>query len=159
MWLARLRHPEVPVSCVLRAGNETFDVDAFLEDSRWKPNAVYHRGEKRHPTSVRVTRVSGFNLEISHGAFEDFDRAVTDSVAFLERERAELSRLSALVGAGHVTLDFAVEYDREKHPFFGRTFPLSIIQAASKAGVKLELSFYPRAREHDVPNDATRPPS
>ena len=130
------------MSCVLRTSSDGFDVDAFLRDSPWRPNAVYRRGVERY-RSRGPEPASGFNLEVSSGEFADFEQAVADAVAFLRREQKEVARLVAATGA--FTLDFAVEYDVERAPFFSRTFPVELIRAAAEAGGRLSLSFYPRS--------------
>jgi hypothetical protein len=131
------------MGCVLRAGSEMFDVDAFLRVSAWKPAAIYHRG-KRHFSRQPPSEISGFNLVVSE---EDFgERAIEEAIAFLAREKDELARLTREAGRPF-TLDFATEYDIEKFPFFSRRFPIELVAAAARAGGQLEISCYPPSIE------------
>jgi hypothetical protein len=136
---------EVGVGCVFRCGSPTFDVDAFLRASPWKPSAVYHRGVRRF-RSQAPTDLSGFNLVVSE---EDFgERAIEEAIAFLQREHDELARLTRESGRPF-TLDFATTYDVEKFPFFSRRFPSELVAATARAGGQLELSCYPPSIEGD----------
>ena len=139
------------VGCVLRCGSETFDVDAFLRASPWRPSAVYHRGVRQFARQA-PTNLSGFNLLVSE---EDFgEPAFAEAIAFLEREHDELGRLTRESGRPF-TLDFAATYDLEKYLFFSFRFPSELVSAAGRAGAQLELSCYPPSIEDS--GDASRP--
>jgi len=142
------------MKCVFRAYGEAFDVDAFLTHSRWRPQPIFHAGERRTPGSGggRVHRYSGFHLGVpgsdTPGAV--FAQQVEAVLTFLVRERAELERLSAFPGLELSVLDFGVPL-REELAMLTVSFPLPLVQAAAKAHVALQATIY-RTAESSIPS-------
>jgi hypothetical protein len=122
--------------CVLRAGSETFDVDAFLADSSWEPSAVFRRGESRGPN--RITSQSGFNLVVSNQ--DRIAEQIPEVLLFLSAHEPEILRLVQSVGPENVVLDFGTGF-RESAAQSER-FTAKLVRAAGSANVALEISIY-----------------
>jgi len=122
--------------CVLRAGSESFDVEAFLAVSSWEPSAVYRRGESRKPN--RISAHSGFNLVVS-----DHDRIaqqIPDVLLFLAAHESEIRRLVESVGPENVVLDFGTGFRDTAAQ--SELLTATLVRAAGSANVALEISIY-----------------
>jgi hypothetical protein len=132
------------MECVLRVYGQAFDVNGFLVDSPWRPNPVYHRGEKQ--LSLRgfeVLEFSGFVLSVPGSdilgeAFADHASAV---LKFLEENHSECERLKAFPGIEGRTLDFASPL-REDQPMRSHHIPLELVRVAADLGIALEITVY-----------------
>ncbi len=128
--------------CVLRASGIEFDVDGFLRVSSLAPCAVHRRGTPRLPG--RVHESSGFNIAVSDASWSDLPSQIADAEQFLSRHSREIERLMRFPGVEGAVLDFPVnlrigdgvvaQFDR---------FPASLVRAAGRLGLSLELSIYP----------------
>ncbi|MGN6507552.1 MAG: hypothetical protein ACTHM6_18500 [Tepidisphaeraceae bacterium] len=124
---------------VLRASGSEFDVDRFLEDSPWKPAAVFRRGESRTPSGLKRT-VSGFNLSISDAGFDKFAEQQIDAISFLSRHTDEIARLITFAGVDGAVLDFGVAWRDVAAQ--SDTFSADLVRLAGACGLSLELSHY-----------------
>jgi hypothetical protein len=100
------------VSCVLRAGGETFNVDSFLADSLLEVCAVFRRGEPRlasRPNGPKSEQ-SGINIPIGESEMDDLSGQIQDAVSFLEQQEAELRRLVGFPDVESVGLDFGIAW-------------------------------------------------
>jgi hypothetical protein len=129
--------------CVLRAGGDSFDVDQFLASSSFRPTAIFRRGERRWPEFAArpVSAISGFNLTVSDDDGDDQgERQVADALAFIERNRGELMRLTSR-GDVATCLDFGCVLRREK---FAKSLrlPVEIVRECAALGIEIEVSVY-----------------
>ena len=127
--------------CVLRVQSRTTAVERLLRTSRLKSIIVFRKGEPRAPGSTKLSRQSGFNVDVSRadGALEMQTR---DAVRFLRRHAAGVSRLRRHRECAGMTLDFGV-YDRAttERPWPSYHFPASLIELAGRYRIDIELSF------------------
>jgi hypothetical protein len=134
------------MQCVLRTYGQSFDVDRFLADSPWRPNPVYHRGEKKVQVRVRGPEsheCSGFVFGIpgSDTLGEAFADQVSTVLKFLDENHSECERLKAFPGIEGRTLDFAVPL-RDDQPMRSHHIPLELVRAAADLGIALEITVY-----------------
>jgi hypothetical protein len=137
------------MDCVLRVYGRVFDVDGFLADSPWRPNPVYHRGEKRvHPRRSEFHECSGFVLSVpGYDALgESFADQVVAALKFLDENHSECERLKAFPGIEGRILDFAVPL-RVDQPMLSNHIPLELVGAAADLGIALEVTVYAVASE------------
>jgi hypothetical protein len=133
--------------CVLRVSGTQFDVDAFLDVSALLPDGVYRRGEPRGSSAKpdgEVHAESGMNISVSDAPWSDLTAQVADAERFLEDHEEEIRRLSRFPGIEDLVLDFPVDQR------IGRSvvvqsdrLPVSLVAAAGKLGLALEISIYP----------------
>ncbi len=129
------------MSCMLRIGGETLDIDALLSQSALDFYNVWRKGEPRNGGS-KVHARSGATMVVSNAEFEEFDLQVKDAIAFLELHGTALAKVASLPGADHVGLDFAVSI-REGFFTLCSYLPPRLIQLAALAGIGIEISHYP----------------
>ena len=130
------------MTCVLRAGGEAFDVDAFLAESPFEVEAIFRRGEprlKHRPDGPKCTR-SGFNVATSESDIGDLKGQVEGAIQFLERHSTELRRLMAFEGVEGAELNFAVF--RREVPDQTHKFPSELLLRAGVLGLDIALSHY-----------------
>lgn len=134
------------MSCVLRAGGELFDVDLYLSSSTLTACAIFHKGEPQSSlpgVKVRLSEKSGINVDVSDKDFADLDGQITDAMAFLRSNLAELQRLAVFPGVDGVLIDFAVE---AKDTFTqSYIFPAELLKLAGDLGISIEVSLYPES--------------
>ena len=133
-----------PVSAVLRAYGNAFDVDAFLDGCTLPVCAVKRRCEPVLPASQsngRRHEGSGVHISASEAGFDEFAQQAADATEFLRREFEQVRRLCGWPGIEGVTLDFGVhrrdvvaQYD---------VFPSELVRVAGSLGLAIELSQYP----------------
>jgi hypothetical protein len=137
--------------CVLRAGADNFDVDQFLASSCFRPTAIFRRGERRFPKSASspVSRVSGFNLTVSDDDGDDHEeKQVADALAFIERNRNELMRLTNRKDV-KTCLDFGCVLRRDAFMKSLR-LPIGIVRECAALGIEIEVSVYADESPADV---------
>ena len=139
------------MECVLRVHGVDFDVNRFLEESPWRPNPVYHRGEER-PFRGRGTELekhSGFVVGVA-GADDtwndDFAAQTAAVLSFLRENHLECARLASFPGIDGRTLDFAVPL-LDGEPMRAHHLPVALVQAAAEVGMALEVTVYAVAAE------------
>jgi len=94
--------------CMLRCSGESFDVDAFLTTSKWKPHPIWHKGEYKYKNSKRGKRLhSGFNMPISKDG--DLPIQIKHAKTFLKSNYDELKRLSEYPGVEIIQIDFGLQ--------------------------------------------------
>ena len=123
---------------VLRVSGATFDVDAFLKESPFKPDIVYRKGQRRRPASRGAQTSSGFNVLISES--EDPDEQVKSATRFLRDNRTELLRIMKTKGIDNVTIEISCP----QKEFVARTahLPTPLLGAAGALGINIDVSFY-----------------
>lgn len=112
-----------PMSCVLRF------TSPMLREQLFGVSLTPYRIEKECA-----------HFSVSQSDFDDFPGQLSDAVAFLSANAADVTLLmgsAEAVGA----LDFAVEFRDEGFQF--RTFPPTLVRQAGAMGLGLELSLYP----------------
>ena len=137
--------------CILRAGGKAFDVDAFMKRTSLPVSRSYRRGEARVPQkkSGRLKhRDSGLTAGVSDASWSRLAAQVRDAEQFLVTYRKELARLARCPGLEYLVLDFPI-YLRIGKKIRGSViaaqsdlFPASLVCAAGKLGIGLELSMY-----------------
>jgi hypothetical protein len=124
--------------CVLRASGKTFDVDAFLKGSDFKPSVVYRKGQRRKPASRGSQVSSGFNLTVSNS--DEPKRQVDDALAFVRDNREELLRLGRFGGVDDVILDFAIA--QREFVAHSAELPAELLTLAGSLGIDIHVSSY-----------------
>jgi hypothetical protein len=130
------------MGCVLRAAGDSFDVAAFLEQSSFRPQAVYRKGETL-PAGMgtdRVRSASGFDLTVSEAGLSDLDGQIVDAIVFLDRHEEELRRLGSYAGVDVVSLDFAVA--RREMVAQTESFPPDLLWRAGALDIALSITHY-----------------
>jgi len=128
--------------CVLRASGIQFDVDRFLRRSSFAPCAVHRRGTPRLPKRVHAS--SGINVPVCDASWSDLPAQIADAERFLVKYSREIKRLIRFPGVEGAGLDFPINLrigDAVAAQF--DHFPASLVRAAGRLGLSLELSIYP----------------
>lgn len=128
------------MSCILRIGGTSLDIDALLSSCSLTPDAQWRRGEVQ-TVGRKVCSTSGANFVASDAEFDAFDLQVADVTAFLREHSAQLRCLAAFDGVDSATLDFAVSIHEDT---MVRSCALSpeLVRLAADLGLGLEVTFY-----------------
>jgi hypothetical protein len=132
------------MSCMLRAWGRAFDVDQCLSKLSIDATKVYQRGEPRfrtRPTGARQ-RFSGFNSVVSGAERNQLARQLREAEQYVRTHARLLRRLRKWPGVEGVELDFGVEWKRDA-VVQSSCIPESLVAAAARAGVALEITMYP----------------
>ena len=127
------------LGAVLRASGSKANVETFLRRTKWSPLSVFWRGKKRIEHSKSVSKINGFNVNISDAEGLELPKQVKDAVRMLRRDAAEFRSLKRL--KLHAVLDFAVELKDRDGPAFFR-FPSELLRLLAKYELSLEVSYY-----------------
>lgn len=134
------------MSCVLRAAGRNFDVDSFLQSSSLELLIVYHRGQRRFPSSkMTPDEESGMNISVSNREFSDLTGQIEDAMRFLTDHLEELTRLRDFPGLERLVLDFPVA-DRDV-AVQRDGFPAALISLMGELRIDLHVSHYPRSQD------------
>lgn len=134
--------------CILRAYGETLDAEALTTCIQLEAKRVWKRGEKRSATSGKVHSDSGVTFAASNADLDDFMSQVSDAIAFLERNLASVSALSAFPGVERVTLDFGRAIYKSNFAAFSY-LPPQLVRLAASANIGIEISVYTSSDEPD----------
>ncbi len=127
------------MGCVLRVWGKSFDVDAFLKASSFKPLTIWHTGESQLPASNpagRRQQHSGMHISVSEREFSDLSGQIKDAISFLQTYHGELLRLK----------DFPVE-DRDAAVQCD-SFPPELLVLLGNLRIMLAISRYPIPTNH-----------
>jgi hypothetical protein len=136
--------------CVLRAFGTAFDVDRFVEKTSLPNPEVRHKGSygRLRRKSKRKWSHTGLTVSVSRASWSSLKAQVADAERFLVKHNREIARLSRSKGLEHLVLDFPI-YLRIGMKLRGSIvaaqsdrFPASLVRAAGKLGVGLELTVY-----------------
>ena len=124
--------------CMLRCSGKSFNVDAFLAISKWKPNPIWHKGKYRHIKTKRIKSVdNGFNMPISKAG--DLPKQINSATKFIQSHYNELKRLSEYPGVEMIQIDFALQlFD----PVYFARFPDKFLKCIEGLNISLDLSIY-----------------
>lgn len=134
--------------CILRAFGDAFDVDAFVTHSTLPLHSVFHKGERRFPTSPRnqtCFTTCGLQITVSDREFADLSGQIEDAILFLHTHRDELARLTAFPGVEKVRLDFPRDLRIGTDRIWTQSdyLPPSLLRAAGNLDIGIVLSLYP----------------
>lgn len=126
---------------MLFVAGESFDVDAFLADSRWKERArVFRKGTKTGLSRIPLSTRSGFGLPVGD-ELEELPQQMDAASDFLTRDADELSRLADLPPAIEMELRFGVYWHRDSI-CIPLTLPRDLVGAAGKVGLSISVFVY-----------------
>ena len=127
--------------CVLRVESAIAQVERLVEASRLRPVSIYRKGQPRVPGARSLSRMSGYNVDVSHLA--GIKEQARDAIRFLKRHNADLHRLRRHKSYRGMTLDFGL-YDRatKDRPWPTYRLPAELIELGGKLRIEIELSFY-----------------
>ncbi len=130
------------MSCVLRASGKSFDVDAFLATSPFKPESVFRKGEliAPHQADGAARATGGFNLSVSAASMDDLAAQVDDATRFLDEHEEELRRLGGFDGVDIVFLDFLVRW--REAAVHTDAFPSDLLWRAGALDISLAVSHH-----------------
>lgn len=95
------------MGCLFRVEGLRFDVDRFLQRSKWDPVHVWHRGEVHRNTRIMS---SGFNVDVSVAGLNEFSRQQKDAIRFLKQKTGTVRRLHRRPDVDILELDFAIQW-------------------------------------------------
>ena len=130
------------MSCVLRAYGKYFDVDKFLENSPFIPCAIFYKGKPRSSgKKSKLSKNSGFNLDISDAGFNEFEKQMVDAIFFLQQNYEEIKRLKNFPGLESLGLDFAIDYPEE---LFSKSIELNmeLLKEIIRCDIGADISIY-----------------
>jgi hypothetical protein len=135
------------MSAVLRAYGASFDVDAFLKDSRLSPSRVWRIGEPSSRSGASPNRSSGLTVAVSEAEMSNLSHQIQETVAFLQSHVDELARLVAFAGVDEIGIDFAVSW---RDDVVTQTDSLSaeLVGLAGRLGLGIDISHYPVSHPH-----------
>jgi len=131
------------MGCTLRVSGKSLDVDEYLKLTSFKNIHVYKKGEPRFKTipKGKKNKLSGINIVINNGSFDNLKRQIKTVMAFLENNKKEIKRLSNFKGVeGSPVLDFGINI--RNYPAQFNRFPAELVACAGKLGLAIELSQY-----------------
>jgi hypothetical protein len=136
------------MSCILRAGGNSFNVDDFIGKTSLVADSVWRRGEKRFPTSTTNKTIkdsSGIRVIVSKADFCELSKQIEDTISFLRKNYDDLKKLNSFPGVEGTEIDFGAEISP---PFWASfTFPPELLMLAGSVDISLRLSVYPTVNE------------
>lgn len=136
------------MTCILRAGGATFDVDDFLSKSSLVADSLWRKGERRFPrsrSSEEINETSGVRVVASEADFSDLSQQIEDVIAFIRKNQEPVRALASFPGVEGAVLDFGAEIYPPGWASF--TLPAELLLLAGSVGVSLCLSVYPTDTE------------
>ena len=130
------------MSCILRVGGASLDVDALLAAIDLKPYRIWRKGEPRtsRPGS-RLREASGMCFAVSEADFREFDEQMREATEFLQRHLADMKIMETYPEVEWFDLDFGIELRDVTIPT--DVLRPAFLKAAAGSGVTVCLSHYP----------------
>ena len=127
--------------CVLRVSGD-FDPAEVLASLKLKASHAFKAGEPRFASKPegRKNAYSGFTVNVSDADWTLHELAA-DAQAFIEQFETDLVALGSMAVVVDVRLDFPV--DQRNVVVQSEYFPPALVRAAGRAGIGLEITFYP----------------
>lgn len=138
--------------CVLRVSGDSFDPDELLRGLRLKASHRFKAGEPRWKAKPdgRKNTYSGFTVNVSDAQWTLRDQ-VDDATRFIVLFEQELRALAGTPGVDDIRLDFPIE----QRDVFAQAeyFPPTLVQAAGRVPLGLEITLYPCSDDDDDVQD------
>ena len=137
--------------CVIRAYGKHFDATTFASKTTLPVSSVHLRGEPVFRTQGRRSpkrRLSGIVIRVSRGSWDNLAKQIRDAERFLRKHSAQLSRLGRNKHIGLFVMDFPINLRIGRGRGGGKIvvqsdgFPSSLVKAAARLGLGLELTIY-----------------
>jgi hypothetical protein len=80
---------------VLRASGSKASVETFLTRTKWSPLSVFWKGKKRSDHAP-VSKINGFNVNVSDADGLELPKKVKDAVRMLRRDAMRISKAAAV---------------------------------------------------------------
>ena len=137
--------------CVIRAYGKRFDAETFANRTTLPVVAVHRRGQplypRRGPRSPKAPR-SGIVIRVSRASWDDLPKQIRGAERFLRKHAAQLIRLGRNKHLDSFVLDFPINLrigtgrGGRKIVIQSDRFPSSLVTAAARLGLALELTVY-----------------
>lgn len=136
------------MGCVLRIAGSKSAVRAFTARTSLPVCRVFIKGEPMFPGMKRLTRITGFNIDVSSASGTDHKAQVRDALRFFKRHALELRRLRAAFPRAKPELDFSIWVTAPPETFtHSYWLPPPLLTLAAQCGVTIRFSFYPTQEE------------
>jgi hypothetical protein len=142
------------MSCILRAGGQHFDVDAYCAATNLCVYLLRRKGEKRHPNSATndtIYESSSVQIEASKADFCELPKQIADVILFLQQNGDDVKALSNFAGVEDVEFDFGADISSPYWASF--VFPTELLVLLGATGASLCLSVYPTAEVNEIDDD------
>ena len=126
--------------CILRVVSTRTAIESLIKTSDLRPFKIYRKGEPIVSGSKKLSRYSGFNVDVSQA--DDLDNQVREAIRFLKKHSAGLRRLRRHRSFKEMTLDFGVWNRAPQKPAQFFRLPDPLVQLSGKSGIGIELSLY-----------------
>jgi hypothetical protein len=130
------------MTCILTVHGAELDIDGLLDGLRIEPFDSWRKGE---PTSkVRPHKLkehSGAIFRVSEADTGEHEQLIGDAIAFLEKNLADIQKMTSFPGVEEVNIDFGVHFKDTIIPM--DYLPAGLVSLAGRAGVSICLSHYP----------------
>jgi len=134
------------MSCVLRVAGSKAAVRSFTARTSLPVCRVFIAGEPLLAGGSKLTRVTGFNVDVSSAPGTDLPEQVRDAIRFFKRHARELRRMRTAFRRGSPELDFTVSVSEPSSTFtHSYRLPPALTELASAYGFTVRLSLYPTA--------------
>ena len=136
------------MSCMLRVGGDSLDLDSLLESTSLVPNNTWRKGDYRIKDSPKrgVCDTSGASFIVSDADFDAFETQKEDAITFLIANANSLHTLLSFSGVDGSSLDFGVDWS-DPYVVQSYSFPAKLISLAGELHLELEISVYVRGEE------------
>ncbi|RYD53369.1 MAG: hypothetical protein EOP52_04335 [Sphingobacteriales bacterium] len=136
------------MGCVFSVIGKNFDVDAFLEEAKFRGATRRYKGAPRfrsEPEGKKRTH-SFFSVYACKAGFHEPKKQIAGAIRFLKRNYDKLVLLKSTKGVDFATLDFGIElrmYSASGNGFCQSDFfPPALIKLAGELEIGIEISIY-----------------
>lgn len=144
------------MSCILRFSAPDCDIDAIVSNLKLDVYGVYRQGEPKQILRLGVYGNSGLQIVASEAEFDEFQKQVSETTAFIKANLPELLKLGQQaqdLPGSHFLFDFGINTRMYEVGVQCDYFPAELVRLIGTVGAGIELSQYPPPSEEEVATD------
>ena len=132
------------MSCILSIFGEHLDVEQMLNDIPLEPDHVWKKEERRLKSKPAncLFLTSGASFIASGAERNAFDKQLEEATEYMKNNTSLINTMSKYPGVEEATLNFDIELPDEAS--YSDYLSPEFVANASKAGVGVEISHYPK---------------
>ena len=132
------------MGCVLRISGDKFNVEKFIQNSKLKPNLIFHKNQpinKLKPKGKKY-KSSGLSISTSNADFDNFDIQIKDTIKYLKKNFKNLADIKKDKTITEFVLDFGITSRISKGNTFTQsdTFPAELLKLSGNLDIDICLS-------------------
>ena len=132
--------------CNLVILGKKLNIDSLIDEGKLDGFSKIYKGQPKYDSKPNGLKVeySAIAIQTSKAGFDDLDQQIIDTLRYLKRNKAKLTRVRKFKNIDIAFLDFGIKLriDNDKTHLQVDKFPNELLRVAGDIGLDIEISIY-----------------